>query len=306
MRKAILGLTIVTAIVATPVAYSRERLRDRLKDRGDMTGAKDTEDGTWAERMKSSVPHQSLSYGNDKRQNVDFFRIPAGVSNPPLVIFVHGGGWRRGSEKMVDQKPEFYTGLGYAFASVGYRMLPDTPVEQQAEDVGAAIRMLQGKARDLGFDPDRIIITGHSAGAHLVALTGTDPRYAGSAFNAIRGVMPIDGAGYDIPKQMKATPFISKKLYVPAFGTDPARQKALSPINHIDRPNANQWLMIYSSTRRDSPDQNKQLGAALKNAGAYVEFVPLPLKHGPINIELGTAGYGGNAAIEKWLADVVR
>lgn len=304
MRKLILGSILGAAVILTPAAYCREKLRDKLADRAGMLD--DGTQGKMAERMRSSVPYQNLSYGTDSRQNVEYFRLPRGANKPPLVIFVHGGGWRRGSEKMVDQKPEFYTGLGYAFASIGYRMLPDTPVESQAEDVGAAIRMLRSKARELGFDPDRIILTGHSAGAHLVALLGTDPHYAGNAFAAIRGVMPIDGAGYDVPRQMKATPFISKKIYEPAFGTDPARQMALSPIDHADGPNAPEWLMVYSSTRRDSPDQNKALGAALKDAGSNVTFVPLPLNHGPINIELGTAGYGGNEAVAKWLPVATR
>lgn len=305
MRKLILGSILGATLVVAPAAYCREKLRDKLAERGGGMLDDGTE-GKMAERMKSSVPHRNIAYGADSRQNVEFFQLPANVKKPPLVIFVHGGGWRRGSEKMVDRKPEFYTGLGYAFASVGYRMLPDAPVEQQAQDVGAAIRMLRDKARELGFDPDRIILTGHSAGAHLVALLGTDPQYAGSAFGAIRGVMPIDGAGYDVPRQMKATPLISKKIYEPAFGTDPARQNALSPINHSQRPNAASWLMIYSSTRRDSPDQNKALGEALKSAGSQVQFVPLPLKHGPINIELGTSGYGGNREIETWLAQSTR
>lgn len=301
MHKSILGTVLVAALVLAPVAFGRERLRDRLKDRGDMMN-----DGNWAERMKSSLPHQSLSYGPDKRQNVDFFQLPGTAPPPPLVIFVHGGGWRRGSEKMVDQKPEFYTGFGYAFASVGYRMLPDTAVEQQAEDIGAAIRMLRSKARALGFDGNRIILTGHSAGAHLVALLGTNPLYAEDAFDAIRGVMPIDGACYDVARQMKQQPLISKKLYEPAFGIDPVRQKALSPITYGAGPNAPDWFLLYSSKRKDSTEQNKLLEEAVKTGGSRTESLALPLGHGPINIELGTPGYGGNAAIEKWLAAVSR
>lgn len=305
MRKMVLGAVLGVAVLATPVAYCRERLRDKIMEKHGLGGEKWAE-GEIAKRMQSDIPHKSIAYGNDKRQNVDLYRLPKTATFPPLVVFVHGGGWRRGNEKLVDDKPEYFTSLGYAFASIGYRMLPDTHVEQQAEDVGAAIRMLHQRGRELGFDPDRIILVGHSAGAHLVSMMGTNPVYTANAFSAIRGVLPIDGAGYDVALQMKQSPFISKKLYEPAFGTDPARQRALSPITYAGAPDVRSWFMLYSSERRDSPKQNQLLAAAVKRGGAETEMLALPLGHGPINIKLGTKGYKGNTAIEKWLAKVAR
>ena len=72
-------------------------------------------------------------------------------------------------------KLEHWRALGYAVASVNYRLVPDARVEDQAADIAAALALLKQRAAQLGFDGTRIALVGHSAGAHLVALVGTDP-----------------------------------------------------------------------------------------------------------------------------------
>ena len=92
-------------------------------------------------------------------------------------------------------------GKGWAFASANYRLVPQATVEQQAADVASAIAWLRANAAKEGLDPDRIVLMGHSAGAHLVALVGTDPHYlkaAGVPMGAVKGVVLLDGAGYDV------------------------------------------------------------------------------------------------------------
>src|SRR6187551_2982703 len=117
---------------------------------------------------------QTLSYGTDRLQAVDYW--PAPSRNAPLVVFVHGGGWSRGDKQMMDgsDKLKHWHGQGYAVASINYRLVPAATVEQEAADVAAAVAALKARARSLGFDGRRIALIGHSAGAHLVALVGTD------------------------------------------------------------------------------------------------------------------------------------
>ena len=96
---------------------------------------------------------------------------------------------------------DVYKRQGYAFASINYRLVPAATVEEQAADVAAAVQAIVERADALGVDRHRIVLMGHSAGAHLVALVGTDPRYlkgAGLSFADIAGVIPIDGAAYDL------------------------------------------------------------------------------------------------------------
>jgi arylformamidase len=205
---------------------------------------------------------------------------------------------------MVENKPAWFRQQGWAFASIGYRLLPGAPVETQAADIGAALRRLRSEAARNGYDPDRILLFGHSAGAHLTALVSTDPQYAGDAFTAIRGAILIDGACYDVPAQMAAGGrFMTQRTYIPAFGTDPVRQRALSPITHAGGRDVPDWLLLYTSARDDAETQSRGLAAALDRNRARTQLFEVPSGHMEINRDFGTPGY---AAIEAVLAIMER
>lgn len=107
--------------------------------------------------------------------------LPADVANPPLLVWVHGGGWSRGARKPVSTLA--FVEDGYAMASVDYRLSGDAPFPAQVFDIKAAIRFLRAEAGAYGYDASRIAILGVSAGAHLAALAATtngDPRLEGS------------------------------------------------------------------------------------------------------------------------------
>src|SRR6185295_12265543 len=146
-----------------------------------------------------------IAYGGDARQRLDFTPA-AGQSGAPLVLFIHGGAWSLGDKAMAGHMAAHFHERGYAFASVDYRLVPDADPHQQAEDVAAAISRLIADAPRLGIDRARVMIMGHSAGAHLAALVGTDPSYLAAhhlPISAIGGVVLLDGAGYDVAAQMR-------------------------------------------------------------------------------------------------------
>lgn len=268
----------------------------------------------WAARMakgqQSPAGAQTLAYGADTLQTLDYWRGKG--AKPPLLVFVHGGGWKRGSKDNATgaAKVDHYTGLGYAFASINYRLVPAATVEDQAQDVADAVAFLRGKAGALGFDPDRIVLMGHSAGAHLAALVGTDMRYfakAGLSPNAVRGVIPLDGAAYDVPRQMQEGGRFMAGTYEQAFGTDPARQRALSPTLQAARPNAPAFLILHVD-RADGTAQSEGLAAALRAGGTPVEVHALEGRglrgHMQINRSMGDPDYAGTAIVDAWLKRV--
>lgn len=91
----------------------------------------------------------------------------------PVVVYVHGGGWRGGSRDGGIRPLSRLAGRGYFGATIEYRLSGEAPFPAQIEDCKAAIRFLRSKAKDYGIDPDRIGVWGPSAGGHLVALLGT-------------------------------------------------------------------------------------------------------------------------------------
>ena len=231
MRKSIILSCAAIALIGASLADARPRLRDRIGG------------GATSEQIPQPPGKQTLAYGTDKLQNLDYWPTQTGNKRAPLIVFVHGGGWKRGSKDNAagNYKAPHYTGLGYAYASINYRLVPGNTVEDEAADVAHAVRYLIDNAARLGFDPGRIVIMGHSAGAHLVSLVGTDEQYlrgAGLSFASIDGVIPIDGAAYDVPQQIADGGNFMHDTYLQAFGEDPARQRALSPTFQASTPNA--------------------------------------------------------------------
>ncbi|KAB2854456.1 MAG: alpha/beta hydrolase [Sphingopyxis terrae] len=301
---AMAAFVAASLMVPGPLAEARERLRERIAER-------------MAERMGADAGakvagSETIAYGRDPLQTLDIWRAKGAAGPAPLIVFVHGGGWKRGDKDNATGhfKPEHYPAEGYAFASINYRLVPAATVEEQAADVAAAVQAIVERADALGVDRHRIVLMGHSAGAHLVALVGTDPRYlkgAGLSFADIAGVIPIDGAAYDVAAQMKDGPQIMQSTYTQAFGTDPARQRALSPTAQAAAPNAPAFLLLHVQ-RSDGVRQARALGAALEAGGSRVAFGSFPgegLKgHAEINRRLGDPSYAATATVDAWLKRV--
>jgi acetyl esterase/lipase len=302
--KSTLLLTLLLA--ALPAAAQAGPLRDAMRLR-------------FAERMANQddgapavPPGQIIAYGADPMQEMRFW--PAHEVKPgarmPMIVFVHGGGWTRGTKDNGTGrwKESHFPAAGYAFATIDYRLVPQARVEDEAADVAHALAKLIADADRLGIDRHRIVLMGHSAGAHLVALVGSDEAYlraAGLTFADVAGIVAIDGAAYDVPAQMKDGPQIMQSRYQEAFGTDPARQAALSPTLQAAAPNARRFLLLHVQ-RPDGIRQSEALAKALRAAGSTVEVASFPgeglMGHMEINRRLGDPSYAATGAVDGWLS----
>lgn len=274
--------------------------------------AQDPRVGRLRERITESrdLGAVELSYGKDTLQKLDYWK-PNKIGSP-LVIFVHGGGWKRGDKVNAtgEEKSNHYLQQGYAFASINYRLMPAATVEQQAQDVADAIAYLIVRSQSLGIDSKRIVLMGHSAGAHLSALVGTDTRYLEKAKlkpNSLLGVIPLDGACYDVPLQIVQGGEFMNDTYIEAFGSEKKRQLALSPTHHVVTPNAPAFLILHVQ-RADGAAQSQALAAALQNSGTPAEvrgFEGTGLKgHTEINRRLGDPSYPVTPVVDAWLKTV--
>lgn len=300
IRRSLVSLAALSSLLLVAAAPSEAGLRDRLRERA-------------AERFKGqlakdqTVGGREIAYGSDPLQTLSIWQPSAKPA--PLIIFVHGGGWKRGDKSIATGKTKVahYTSQGFAFASLNYRLVPQATVEQQAADVANAVAKLTGQARALGVDPRRIILMGHSAGAHLVSLVGTDPAYlkaAGLSESAVVGIIAIDGAAYDVPKQLTSGPRIMHDTYAQAFGDDPARQRALSPTLQAAAPNVPAFLLLHVA-REDGAEQATALAAALRKGGTSATIEAIPGKglkgHMDINRKLGDPDYPATSVVDAWI-----
>lgn len=254
--------------------------------------------------LLAAAPAVEISYGTHPRQRLDLAADDE-ADRQPILFFIHGGGWAFGDKRQAEgEKPEFVNNLGWAYAASNYRLVPEVRVEDQATDLARALATLRDEAGKRGLDPDRIVLMGHSAGAHLAALLATDPQYllaAGVPFEAVRGVVLLDGAGYEVSERITSQG-LHQRLYRKAFGEDPKRHRALSPVHQVGGLDAPNWLIFHVARRKESRDQSQALGRSLSARGAQVKVVPLQGEtHRSVNRELGLPGEQSTREVSAFL-----
>ena len=110
---------------------------------------------------------KDLEFANVNGKSLKLDLYLSGATDAPLVVFIHGGGWRAGSK---DNCPiSWLTDHGYAVASISYRLTDQAVFPAQLHDCKAAVRWLRAHAAEYGFSTERIAVAGSSAGGHLAA-----------------------------------------------------------------------------------------------------------------------------------------
>lgn len=254
-----------------------------------------------------------LHHGPDPAQTIDLWLPDHAESPVALLVFIHGGGWIGGTPARATGHAKIAHALarGQAFATIGYRPVPCVTIEDQATEIAAAIAMLLHHAARYRIDPRRVIVMGHSAGAHLAALIGTDRRWlrmAGLEQTDIAGIIAIDGTAYDVVEQMRATPLAAAVLYHPVFGRDRARLRALSPVCQAGAPNVVNWLLLHRAGA-GSAGQAAALAAALRRSGSNADVLSLPGRGVPAHIasnrRLGDADWPPTRQVDQWIDRVL-
>ncbi|MCC6490832.1 MAG: alpha/beta hydrolase [Candidatus Hydrogenedentes bacterium] len=259
-------------------------------------------------RITRDIPYSSAPLEKPRLNQLDIYR-PLNGSNLPVLVFIHGGSWRYGDKRFVSEKPAYFTAQGFVFVSVNYQLAPEVSHPVYVQDVAKAIAWLQGHVAEYGGDPKRMVVMGHSSGAHLSALVATDDRYlkeAGSGLDALRGVIVLDGGGYDIPRMANSGEPFAKSRYDKAFTEDTAVWKDASPITYV-APDKGipPFLLVHAGKRQASADQAKEFAAALQGAGVRAEIFHEPGKnHLTINSSIGKNGDATTEAILSFIKSV--
>lgn len=251
--------------------------------------------------LQVRVEHD-LAYGPRPRQRVDAY-LP-GQAKGPILLMVHGGAWAFGDKReaaMILPKVRHWTAQGFVVVSVNYRMLPQADPLEQARDVARALAFVQGKAAGWGADPQRVVLMGHSAGAHLVALLDASPALAREqGAQPWRGTVALDSAAMDLPRLMQARHL---PLYDRAFGSDPAYWQATSPALQV-APDAPPLLAICSTQRRDSCPQAQALARRAASLGRSFSVQGEDLNHREINRQLGLPG-AYTDYVSRWISSIL-
>lgn len=215
------------------------------------------------------APEATVAFAPELGLSLDIYRPQGSVARPvPVVLFFYGGGWQRGQR-------EQYRFVGRRLAQQGvlaivadYRTFPRAGFPDFVDDAALAVAWTRDHARRYGGDPQRLFLAGHSAGAQIAALLGTDPRYL-----TRRGMRPDDLAGviglagpYD---------FVINGQYTKVFGP-PAQWPQAQAINFVDG-NEPPFLLIHGDGDRVVESRDSvELDAKLRAAGGEARLLILP------------------------------
>ena len=241
--------------------------------------------------LAGTTVHRDLAYvaNGHARQNLDLY-LPSGYPQLPLIIWIHGGAFRMGSKEGLefDAVPLEYLALGYAVASINYRLSQHALFPAQIEDCKAAVRWLRAHAEQYKLDPNRFGVWGPSAGGHLAAMLGTTG--AATAFEVgghldvssrVQAVVdyfgPTDFLQMDdqrLPDGQLHNPPDSPESQLIGGAIQEHRQRVAqaNPITYVTN-DAPPFLIVHGDCDPLVPyQQSVLLDAALRQAGVPVTF----------------------------------
>lgn len=222
---------------------------------------------------------------NGKSLQLDLYRLKKNDKPVPLLVFVHGGGWRGGerADYLVYLIP--FAKKGYVTATVSYRLLGDSPYPACVEDIKDAIQWFYNHGEEYGYDPDRIAVIGGSAGAHLAMLAAygwndqsgkTDSLLSSGNTHRIKAVVNNYGPA-DLTTEYARNHIQVTSLLVTSYEESPELYLKASPIHYLDKDDPPTLILQGTSDDLVPASQSVLLKEQLDKLGVSAELYCLPL-----------------------------
>ena len=207
------------------------------------------------------------AYGPLARQKLDVW-VPRTKSSAPLpvVVFFYGGGWVKGERGNYGFAARAFASRGFVVVVPDYRLVPEVHFPSFIQDGALAVRWARDHAGEYGGDPQRILLSGHSAGAYISAMLALDRHYldaVGVDAKAIKGAALLSGP-YDF------YPFTEQR-WEDALGNWP-RPLETQPITFARKDAPPMLLMHGTADTVVRPYNAENLAAKLRRLGAPVEL----------------------------------
>jgi pectinesterase len=224
------------------------------------------------------IAHRNLVFAEypNKKLELDLFLPEKPIDTPvPLVVCVHGGGWRVNRRIWFEPFAQYLASKGIAAVTIDYRMLPAVNIIDCVYDTKAAVRWVRANAKKYNIDPERIGAIGASAGAHLVALLGTTadvPEIEGTGGNseqssAVQAVVGIATPSFRISEDTGRRE---------RWGMSKDDMKLISPYENISSKSAPLYLIHGSADQTVPPGNSQELYDKYQEAGVHVELTWIP------------------------------
>lgn len=283
------GQTIAAGNVPATISNTATVIINRA-----LTTQETTDLTRWLRQCSGIEDEYNVAYGPDPDEQLDVFHN-SGHAKGPVIVMVHGGGWRTGSKvspNVVKSKMLRWAPLGFTFVSVEYPKAIGTDPIDQARSVAKALAWVQEHAAGWGCDPSQIVLMGHSAGGHLVALvTASMAIQATAGVRPWLGTVPLDAAGYDLEAVMNTPGHAA--LYDEPWGTDPAHWQAGSPLHALTTKPVPMLLAvstIVDGGESDAANAEAFATAVVALGGTATLYETAALSHEDMNATLGDPG----------------
>jgi acetyl esterase/lipase len=245
----------------------------------------------------------------------DHYR-PLAVRGPaPCVVVVHGGGWTNGDPSQAGGNALHFARHGIATVSISYRLAPAHRFPAPLDDVRRGLRHVRAHAGELGVDPDRLVLMGMSAGAHLAVLAHVArplsalepdlPRELRDVAEDVRGVIAHYGP-YDLARRTAVAGWDPIGDLLGPRADDPEWIRLASPVHNAASATAPLLLVHGTADTVVSHRESERMHAALGRAGRASEL--LLLEGAPHAFQMqwkGDANRRANSSMDVFLARVL-
>ena len=238
----------------------------------------------WVGNEYRVSPNITYKVASNADQKLDVYWRRDRSAPRPTVIYIHGGGWVGGSKEASLLRIAPYLEMGFNAVNVEYRLGRAARAPAAVEDCRCALRWVIRNAEEYGIDPDRLVVTGRSAGGHLSLTTGMLATSAGFDAECISGAQPrvaavINYYGItDVADLMAGEP--NEKSYTVSWlGSQRDRKEiadSVSPIHHV-REDLPPVLTIHGDADSVVPYSHAvELHKRLDAAGVQNELLTVP------------------------------
>jgi acetyl esterase/lipase len=204
---------------------------------------------------------------DEKKHKLDLY-LPATDKPFPVLMWIHGGAWTMGDRAMFAGIGERFAERGIGCAVISYRLSPGVKHPEHVKDCARAFAWLRENIKKHGGDPDRLFVSGQSAGGHLAALLALDRKYLDELKvpeDALKGAVPMSGLYMIFAIEDAKGPLTA--MFPKAFGTDKEVCRDASPMSHLKDGKAPPMLVITESKDPPVRAQMKMFQAAAEKDG---------------------------------------
>jgi arylformamidase len=256
------------------------------------------------------VPYARLPEKQKQLNMLDVY-MPKKGSNSPVIIWIHDGFWTSGDKRDVDTKPDYFASNGYIFISINYRLAPAASNADQLNDVAKAIVWVYNNIIHYSGDKNSIFLMGFGSGAQLATMAIVNEKYlrnASGSVNMVKGIVSLDGIGFDIPKVMPLSGSKAREGMVTMFGNSEKLWREHSAVTYI-KPGIDSppFMIGYSGKNSAYQTDAQALAKKLADADIRSKVAAYPQKtSGAISRELGKSGDKVTEDVMRFIMECLR